>query len=68
LLPLYTQTFLSLTIILFVDSKCFLLRDDEDPKKYAAAAPLLDALTISKGPSQEETVVVKSLLGVVVMM
>jgi hypothetical protein len=60
LLPFYIQTFLSLTIILFVDSKCFLLRDGEDPKKDAATAPLLDALTISKEPSQEETVVVKS--------
>jgi hypothetical protein len=60
LLPLYIQTFLSLTIILFVDCKCFLLRDDDDPKKDATAAPLLDALTISKEPSQEETVVLKS--------
>jgi hypothetical protein len=60
LLTLYIQTFISLTIILFVDSKCFLLRDDDDPKKDAAAAPLLDALTISKEPSQEEMVVVKS--------
>jgi hypothetical protein len=47
--------------LFFADSKCFLLRDDDDPKKDVAAAPLLDALTISKEPSQEETVVVKSL-------
>jgi hypothetical protein len=57
---LLPQTFLPLTIILFVDSKCFLPRDDDDPKKDAAAAPLLNDLTISKKPPQEETVVVKS--------
>jgi hypothetical protein len=60
LLPLYIQTFISLTIIFFVHSKHFLFRDDDHPKKDAAAAPLPDALTISKEPSQEETVVVRS--------
>jgi hypothetical protein len=60
LLPFYIQTFLSLATILFVDSKCSLLRDDDDPKKDAAAVPLLNALTISKEPSREETMVVKS--------
>jgi hypothetical protein len=49
-----------LIIILLVDSKYFLLSDDDDPKKDVAAAPLFDALTISKEPSQEEAVVVKS--------
>jgi hypothetical protein len=36
-----------------------LLSDDDDPKRDAAAAPLLDAL-ITKAPFQEEAVVVKS--------
>jgi hypothetical protein len=43
----------------FADSKFVLLRDE--PKKDAAAAPLLDALAISKELPQEETVVTKSL-------
>jgi hypothetical protein len=60
LLPLYIQTFLSLIIILLVDFKYFLLSDDDNPKKDAAGAPLFDALTVSKEPSQEETVVAKS--------
>jgi hypothetical protein len=37
-----------------------LLSGDDDPKKDVAAAPLLDTLTITKEPSQEEAVVVKS--------
>jgi hypothetical protein len=49
-----------LIIILLIDFKYFLLSDDDDPKKDAAVAPLFDALTVSKEPSQEETVVVKS--------
>jgi hypothetical protein len=39
---------------------CSLLSDDDDPKRDAAAAPLLDTLTITKAPSQEEAMVVKS--------
>jgi hypothetical protein len=34
--------------------------DDDDPKRGAVAAPLLDTLIITKAPSQEEAVVVKS--------
>jgi hypothetical protein len=60
LLPLYIQTFISLIVILLIDSKYFHLSDDDNPKKDVAAAPLFDALTISNEPSQEETVVVKS--------
>jgi hypothetical protein len=45
----------------FTDSKSILLSDDDEPKKDAAAAPLLDALAISKELPQEETVVTKSL-------
>jgi hypothetical protein len=45
----------------FADSKFVLLRDDDEPKKDAAAAPLLDALAISEELPQEETVVMKSL-------
>jgi hypothetical protein len=46
----------------FVDSKFVLLRDDDEPKKDATAAPLLGALAISKELPQEETVVIKSLI------
>jgi hypothetical protein len=45
----------------FADSKFVLLRDDDEPKKDAAAAPLLDALTTSKELPQEEIVVTNSL-------
>jgi hypothetical protein len=34
--------------------------DDEDPKRDAATAPLLDTLAASKAPSQEAAMVVKS--------
>jgi hypothetical protein len=40
---------------------CFLLSDNDDPKRDATAVPLLDTLTITKAPSQEDTMVVKSL-------
>jgi hypothetical protein len=46
----------------FADSKFVLLKDDDEPKKDAAAAPLLDALAISKELPQEESVVMKSLI------
>jgi hypothetical protein len=39
---------------------CSLLSDDDDPKRGAVAAPLLDTLIITKVPSQEKVVVVKS--------
>jgi hypothetical protein len=39
---------------------CSLLSDDDDPKRDAAAAPLLDTSIITKAPSQEEAVVFKS--------
>jgi hypothetical protein len=37
-----------------------LFSDDDDPKRDTAAAPLLDTLTITKEPSREEAVVVRS--------
>jgi hypothetical protein len=40
---------------------CSLLSDADDPKRDAAAAPLLGTLTITKAPSQEDAMVVKSL-------
>jgi hypothetical protein len=40
---------------------CSLLSDDDDLKRGAAAAPLLETLIITKAPSQEEALVVKSL-------
>jgi hypothetical protein len=39
---------------------CSLLSDDDDPKRDAATAPLLDTWTTTKAPSQEKAVVVKS--------
>jgi hypothetical protein len=36
---------------------CSLLRDDDDPNRDAAAAPLLDTLTVTKAPSQEDAMV-----------
>jgi hypothetical protein len=52
--------FLSLSFC-FAVNKFAPLRDDDAPKKDAAAAPILDALTSSKELPQEETVVTKSL-------
>jgi hypothetical protein len=40
---------------------CSLRSDNDDPKRDAATAPLLDTLTVTKAPSQEDTRVVKSL-------
>jgi hypothetical protein len=45
----------------FANSNFVLPRDNDEPKKDYAAAPLLDALAISKELPQEETVVTKSL-------
>jgi hypothetical protein len=39
---------------------CSLFSDDDDPKRDAATAPLLDILTVAKMPSQEAAMVVKS--------
>jgi hypothetical protein len=39
---------------------CSLLSDDDDPKRDTAAAPLLDTLIVTKAPSQEDAMVVKS--------
>jgi hypothetical protein len=39
---------------------CFFFRDNEDPKKYAATAPIVDAPVIDEPPSQEAAVVPKS--------
>jgi hypothetical protein len=52
--------FLSLSFC-FADSRFVLLRDDGEPKKDDAVAPLLDAPTTSKELPHEETVVTKSL-------
>jgi hypothetical protein len=51
LLTFYTQPFLSLILFLLVDAKYCLLSDNDNPKMDAVAAPLFDALTISKEPS-----------------
>jgi hypothetical protein len=49
-----------LILFLVVDVKCFLLSDDDNPKKDAVAAPLFDASTTPKGHPQERAAVVKS--------
>jgi hypothetical protein len=39
---------------------CFLFSDKEDPKKFAATAPVIDTPVIDEPPSQEPAVVPKS--------
>jgi hypothetical protein len=39
---------------------CFFFSDNEDPKKFAATAPVTDALVVDEPPSQEAAVVPKS--------
>jgi hypothetical protein len=39
---------------------CFFFSDDEDPKKFAATAPVTDAPIVDEPPSQEAAVVPKS--------
>jgi hypothetical protein len=48
---------LAQSVLLF----CFFSSDNEDPKKYAATAPTVDAPVINEPPSQEATVVPNSL-------
>jgi hypothetical protein len=67
---LWTREFLLTQIFIFIRflsldlCKVFdfgsLSSDDEDPKRDAATAPLLDTLAASKVPSQEAAMVVKS--------
>jgi hypothetical protein len=59
LLHIFTQSFLSLILFLLADIECFLLSDDDNPKKDAAAVPFFGASTIPEGHPQEEAVVVK---------
>jgi hypothetical protein len=47
---------LAQSVLLF----CFFFSDNEDPKKYAATAPIVDAPIIDEPPSQEAAVVPKS--------
>jgi hypothetical protein len=39
---------------------CFLFSDEEDPKRFAAAAPIIDTPVIDDPPAQEVDPVVKS--------
>jgi hypothetical protein len=39
---------------------CFFFSDDEDPKKFAAPAPITDAPIVNEPPSQEAAVMPKS--------
>jgi hypothetical protein len=47
---------LAQSVLLF----CFFFSDNEDPKKYVATAPIVDAPAISEPPSQEAAMVPKS--------
>jgi hypothetical protein len=47
---------LAQSVLLF----CFFFSDNEDPKKYVATAPIVDAPVIDEPPSQEAAVVPKS--------
>jgi hypothetical protein len=47
---------LAQSVLLF----CLFFSDNEDPKKYAATAPIVDAPVIDEPPSQEAAVVPKS--------
>jgi hypothetical protein len=62
---LLTQIFIFISSLSLDSCKdftfCSLLSDDDDPKRDAATAPLLDTLTVAKIPSQEDVTVVKSL-------
>jgi hypothetical protein len=66
---LWTHKFADLNLYIFNSCPFWLmlsfayysfLSDDDDPKRDATAAPLLDTLTITKAPSQEDAMVVKS--------
>jgi hypothetical protein len=63
---LYPYFFLSLTLYLsllvLLTPSFVLLRDNDEPKKDAAAAPLLAVVAISKELPREEAVVTKSLI------
>jgi hypothetical protein len=62
---LLTQIFIFILVLsLLAHAKffafCSLPSNDDDPKRDAATAPLLDTLTVAKTPSQEAATVVKS--------
>jgi hypothetical protein len=54
----YTIFFLSILTNGFIF--CFFLSDEENPKRFAAAAPATDTPAIDKPPSQEADLAVKS--------
>jgi hypothetical protein len=49
-----------ISIFLFVDAECFLLSDDDDPKKDAVATCQFGSSSTPKGHPQEQAVVGKS--------
>jgi hypothetical protein len=61
---LLTQIFIFISSLSLDSCKvltfCSLLSDNDDPKRDAATAPLLDTLTVARMPSQEDAMVVKS--------
>jgi hypothetical protein len=54
----YALLSIDLDIVLYF---CFFFSDNEDPKKFAATAPVTDAPIVDEPPSQEAVVVPKSL-------
>jgi hypothetical protein len=53
-------TFISFDLCRVFYSFCFFSSDNEDPKKFVATAPIVDAPAIDEPPSQEAAVVPKS--------
>jgi hypothetical protein len=59
-LLLFSYAFFFLSTWIKYSTFCFLFSDKEDPKRFAAAAPIIDTPVIDEPPSQEVDPVVKS--------
>jgi hypothetical protein len=59
-LLLFSYAFFFLSTWIEYSTFCFLFSDEEDPKRFAAAAPIIDTPVINESPSHEVDPVVKS--------
>jgi hypothetical protein len=59
-LLLFSYAFFFLSTWIEYSTFCFLFSDEEDPKRFAAAAPIIDTPIIDDPPAQEVDPVVKS--------
>jgi hypothetical protein len=59
-LLLFSYAFFFLSTWIEYSTFCFLFSDEEGPKRFAAAAPIIDTPVIKEPPSQEVDPVVKS--------